>query len=166
MASNEFMNIEPGLVLYGPERSHDAVAAPFVDARSAGVDRVLAVLRQLLQLDHKLWRNTLLRRLLAFSDAVAILVAIGLLTVVARDVTSTFWLIVFDLVVIVLLRRAIHVGLLEESLEVPIGPELTCPNCGELTARHTFCGQCGISLQALPKARRPTNPPIASEASA
>jgi ribosomal protein L32 len=76
------------------------------------------------------------------------------------------WLIVFDLVVVVLLRRAIHVGLLEESLEVPIGPELTCPNCGELTARHTFCGQCGISLQALPKARRPTSPPIASEASA
>jgi hypothetical protein len=61
------------------------------------------------------------------------------------------WLVAFDLVVIVLLRRAIHVGLLEESLEIPIGPEFTCPNCGARTARHTFCSNCGISLQALPK---------------
>jgi hypothetical protein len=61
------------------------------------------------------------------------------------------WLVAFDLVVLVLLRRAIHVGLLEESLEIPVGPEFACPNCGELTARHTFCGHCGISLQALPK---------------
>jgi hypothetical protein len=63
------------------------------------------------------------------------------------------WLIVFDVVVIVLLRRAMHVGLLEESLEIPIGPEFTCSNCGQHTARHTFCSRCGISLQALPKAR-------------
>jgi hypothetical protein len=61
------------------------------------------------------------------------------------------WLLALDLVVIVFLRRAIHVGLLEESLEIPIGPEFTCPNCGQPTARHTFCGHCGISLQALPK---------------
>jgi hypothetical protein len=61
------------------------------------------------------------------------------------------WLVAFDLVAIVLLRRAIHVGLLEESLEIPIGPEFTCANCGARTARHTFCSNCGISLQALPK---------------
>lgn len=61
------------------------------------------------------------------------------------------WLLAFDLVVVVLLRRAIHVGLLEEALEIPIGPPITCPDCGQLTARHTFCGQCGVSLQALPK---------------
>ena len=53
------------------------------------------MLRQLLQLDHKLWRNTLLRRLLAFSDAVAILTAIGLLTVVAHDSSTAYWLIAF-----------------------------------------------------------------------
>lgn len=61
------------------------------------------------------------------------------------------WLVALDLVVIVLLRRAIHVGLLEESLEIPVGPEFTCSNCGAQAARHTFCSNCGISLQALPK---------------
>jgi hypothetical protein len=75
------------------------------------------------------------------------------------------WLAAFDLVVIVMLRRAIHVGLLEEALEIPIGPELTCPNCGEQTARHTFCGNCGISLQALPKARDRGPAPIGGPAS-
>lgn len=68
------------------------------------------------------------------------------------------WLVAFDLVVIVLLRRAIHVGLLEESLEIPVGPEFSCPNCGGQTLRHTFCGRCGISLQALPKARAQPGP--------
>ena len=57
-----------------------------------------------------------------------------------------------------LLRRAIHVGLLEESSETPIGAAFTCPNCGHLTARHTFCGHCGISLQALPKPPGRTQP--------
>jgi hypothetical protein len=75
------------------------------------------------------------------------------------------WLAVFDLVVIIMLRRAIHVGLLEEALEIPIGPELTCPNCGALTARHTFCGNCGISLQALPKTRARRSEPVAVPAS-
>ena len=65
------------------------------------------------------------------------------------------WLTAFDFVVIVMLRRAIHVGLLEEALEIPIGPALICPNCATATPRHTFCVNCGISLQALPKARRP-----------
>jgi hypothetical protein len=61
------------------------------------------------------------------------------------------WLAAFDLVAVSLLRRTIHVGLLEEASEVPIGDELECPNCGHPTARHTFCGHCGVSLQALPK---------------
>jgi hypothetical protein len=60
------------------------------------------------------------------------------------------WLAAFDLVAISLLRRSIHIGLLEESSETPIGGDLVCPNCGHPTARHTFCGYCGISLQALP----------------
>jgi hypothetical protein len=53
-------------------------------------------------------------------------------------------------VAISLLRRSIHIGLLEESSE-PIGGDLVCPNCGHVTARHTFCGHCGIALEALPK---------------
>lgn len=55
-------------------------------------------------------------------------------------------------IAIVLLRRVIHLGLLQEAREIPIGDPITCPNCGKSTPSHTFCGHCGISLRALPKA--------------
>ena len=55
---------------------------------------------------------------------------------------------------LIVLRYLIHVGLMEEAAEIPIGPDIACPNCGEQTPRHTFCGNCGIALQALPKARQ------------
>jgi len=61
------------------------------------------------------------------------------------------WLVAFDLVAISLLRRTIHVGLLEESSEIAGDDDIVCPNCGRPTSRHTFCRDCGISLQALPK---------------
>jgi hypothetical protein len=53
------------------------------------------------------------------------------------------------------LRVVIHFGLLEEAREVEIGPSLRCPNCGQETPHHTFCGNCGISLAALPRRARP-----------
>jgi hypothetical protein len=62
-------------------------------------------------------------------------------------------LIVLDLVALLWLRRTIHLGLLEEASEVEIGPEIECPNCGARTAKHSFCSNCGVALQALP--RRP-----------
>ena len=63
------------------------------------------------------------------------------------------WLVALDLVALILLRRAIHLGLLEEAGERAIGPDVRCANCGAMTATHTFCNNCGISLKALPKAR-------------
>lgn len=89
---------------------------------------------------------------------VALGLAFGL--VVAGTVTETvlpagLWLAVLavlDVVAIVLLRQALHVGLLEEASERPLGPEITCANCGARTVSHTFCGHCGIALAALPHA--------------
>jgi hypothetical protein len=62
-------------------------------------------------------------------------------------------LVVLDLVGLVLLRRALHVGLLEDSGEHEIGEPITCANCGEQTPVHTFCANCGVSLHALPKGK-------------
>ena len=63
------------------------------------------------------------------------------------------FLVVLDLAALSLLRAALHVGLLEEAGEQAIGPEIRCANCGAMTATHTFCGNCGIALRALPSAR-------------
>jgi hypothetical protein len=49
------------------------------------------------------------------------------------------------------LRLIIHLGLLDEAGEMAIGPPVRCANCGRMTPRHTFCGDCGVALRALPK---------------
>jgi ribosomal protein L32 len=89
----------------------------------------------------------------------AVAVGISALLIIAGAIGETLmapglwlaWLVALDLVGLILLRRAMHVGLLEEADEIEIGPEITCANCGARTASHTFCGNCGIALKALPK---------------
>lgn len=61
---------------------------------------------------------------------------------------------------LVWLRATIHLGLLEEANEADIGPPIRCPNCGRMTPGHTFCGWCGISLQAAPHAKPITSAPV------
>jgi ribosomal protein L32 len=60
-------------------------------------------------------------------------------------------LIFLDVVALMALRVIIHLGLMQEAAERSIGPDVTCPNCGEQTAHHTFCSNCGYSFAALPK---------------
>ncbi len=52
---------------------------------------------------------------------------------------------------LVWLRTTIHLGLMEEAHEAEIGPPMRCANCGRMTPGHTFCGWCGVSLQAQPR---------------
>jgi hypothetical protein len=72
-------------------------------------------------------------------------------------IATGWWLlclVALDALALVWLRRVIHLGLLEESAQIPpIGAPITCANCGAQTPRHTFCANCGIALQALPKLR-------------
>lgn len=99
------------------------------------------------------------RRALGALGQPAIALAVAVALVVAGTVTETFlpagaWLgclVVLDLVGLTLLRRAIHLGLLEESAEREIGPDIRCANCGAVTAQHSFCAACGVALKALPK---------------
>jgi hypothetical protein len=65
------------------------------------------------------------------------------------------WVALLAAAAVILLRRVIHLGLVEEAGEVDIGPDVLCANCHRPTPRHTFCGQCGIALRALPKPRTP-----------
>ncbi len=90
------------------------------------------------------------------------LVAASILVVagsIGQPLLSSGWwlasLIVLDVIALLWLRRVLHIGLLQEASEIEIGPEITCANCGAQTARHSYCSNCGISLQALPKERRP-----------
>ena len=85
--------------------------------------------------------------------ATVLVVAAGLARVELGRLTALVVLLGLAALALLWLRHVIHVGLLQESLEQAIGPEITCANCGARTPQHTFCHNCGISLRALPKAR-------------
>jgi hypothetical protein len=88
---------------------------------------------------------------LPLAGAVAVLAALG-----QRELPIGAWLatlVVLAGLTLVWLRMTLRIGLLQEASEKPIGPDVTCPNCGSQTPEHTFCSTCGISLQATPKDR-------------
>lgn len=92
--------------------------------------------------------------LLALLASSALLVAAPAGLQVLDRTPGLIWVAALAAAALILLRRAIHLGLLEEADETGIGPDIQCANCHRPTPRHTFCGQCGIALRALPKAPR------------
>jgi ribosomal protein L32 len=51
------------------------------------------------------------------------------------------------------LRQVIHVGLLEEALQIEDSPVIVCANCSHRTRKGRFCEYCGIAMAALPSSR-------------
>lgn len=93
--------------------------------------------------------------------AVALVVAAGLARLALGRVAALALLLTLAALALVWLRQVLHVGLLQEAAEIPIGPEIVCANCGVHTPQHMFCRNCGISLRALPKARTAEGVPAA-----
>ena len=52
---------------------------------------------------------------------------------------------------LLLMRRAIHLGLMEEANDAEPGDVVACSNCGRPTPVHSFCSACGVAQRALPK---------------
>lgn len=95
----------------------------------------------------------------ALLGALLLLTVAGLAKTLLTLIPATLVLAVVALVAILWLRRALHLGLVQESREIDGQGTIRCANCGMVTPEHTFCGQCGISLRALPRpARREAEP--------
>jgi hypothetical protein len=86
--------------------------------------------------------------------AAALFVAAGLARTVLPLIPATAVLALLAALALLWLRAALHLGLLQESREIRVQRSIVCPNCGHITAEHTFCGNCGISLRALPRGVR------------
>ncbi|MEP7158347.1 MAG: zinc ribbon domain-containing protein [Chloroflexota bacterium] len=91
---------------------------------------------------------------LALAGAIVLVVVAGLAGSLLTLIPTTVVLAMVALVALLWLRRALHLGLLQELREVTEARSITCPNCGRETPEHDFCGQCGIALRALPRPRR------------
>lgn len=85
---------------------------------------------------------------------VAALSAAALGRLLLTSLAALAWLLVLTALALTWMRMLIHLGLLQEMAEIPIGSPIACPDCGQLTAQHSFCSACGISLRAVPRARR------------
>jgi len=83
-----------------------------------------------------------------------LIVAAGVVKTLLPLIPATVLLAPLAALALLWLRAALHLGLMQESREVPVGRTIVCPNCGHATPEHTFCGNCGISLRALPKGER------------
>jgi hypothetical protein len=86
--------------------------------------------------------------------AAAALIVAALAQQFLTNVLALVVYLVLDAVALIWLRRVLHLGLMEEAAEIETGEEITCANCGQRTPRHAFCINCGVSLLALPKAKR------------
>lgn len=95
------------------------------------------------------------RPILAALAGGGLLVVAGLARSALDPVTTLLVELVVGAIALLWLRVVIHFGLMQEAREVEIGPSLRCPNCGQETPHHTFCGNCGISLAALPRRAQP-----------
>jgi RsiW-degrading membrane proteinase PrsW (M82 family)/RNA polymerase subunit RPABC4/transcription elongation factor Spt4 len=88
--------------------------------------------------------------------AVAALVAQGILGAGAIVLIQPWQLLVLymvtALVLLLLVRFALHTMLLAEAVEVEIGALFPCSHCHHLVPRMAFCPNCGVATLATPKA--------------
>jgi hypothetical protein len=138
-----------------------AVALPVIAAGAIGSAVGAFWLRYRSPVRDRAALGTAGRPIIAVILAAGLLVAAALATYLPGPIVSAVVQLAIAAVALLWLRRTLHVGLLQEAFEIEIGDEITCANCGKPTRRHTFCGNCGISLHALPKGRpeRPSGKP-------
>jgi hypothetical protein len=87
----------------------------------------------------------------AVAFAAVLLVGAALLQIGLDRWAALAALVGLDLVALIWLRGLIHVGLIEEDVEVLDAPPVHCPNCGRTAPAQRFCSYCGVARRALPK---------------
>jgi hypothetical protein len=99
------------------------------------------------------------RPVVAVISAAALLVVAGLAKTLLPLIPATIVLALIAGLALLWLRATLHLGLQQESREIPVSRSIVCPNCQHSTPEHTFCGHCGVALRALPRSARPQETP-------
>lgn len=100
-------------------------------------------------------RGAIASRSIAVGAAVIVQVGLGIADVTLVDSRLQFVLwTVAAIVLIVLVRLALHEVLLTEAQQIVIGEELVCSHCHAIVPSMPFCPNCGIARRATPKIGR------------
>ncbi len=135
-----------------------AVAAPVLAAAAVGAASAAFWLRFRAPVRDRRALGVVGRPEIAVVAAAGLVVAGSLGQLLLPKFAALVVYLVLDAVALVCLRMVLHLGLLEESAEIEVGPDIVCANCGHTTPAHSFCINCGISLLALPKRPGPAGP--------
>jgi hypothetical protein len=131
-----------------------AIAAPVLAAALMSATAAAFWLRYRAPVRDRNALGMLGRPAVALAVSAAVLVVAALAQLHLPDFVALIVYVVLAAGALVWLRRVLHLGLLEEAAEIETGADIQCANCGATTPRHSFCINCGISLLALPNARR------------
>src|SRR6266540_1204396 len=131
-----------------------AIAAPILAAAVIGATGAAFWLRYRSPVRDRDALGVLGQPVIALLAAAVVLIVAALGQLYLPDFLALILYLVLDAVTLVWLRRVLHLGLREEAAEIETGPDIRCANCGATTPRHSFCINCGVSLLALPNARR------------
>jgi hypothetical protein len=135
-----------------------AIAVPVLSAAVMGAVGAAFWLRYRSPVRDRQALGVLGRPAVALVAAAAVLIVAALGQLLLPDILGLVLYVVLDVVALLWLRRVLHLGLLQEAAEIETGPDIQCANCGATTPRHAFCINCGVSLLALPNARRRERP--------
>jgi hypothetical protein len=131
-----------------------AVLQPVIAAGSIGAATAAVWLRYRAPVRDRDALGPLGSPVIAVVAAMGLVVAAGLARTGLALIPESIVLLAIAAVALLWLRRALHLGLIEELHELEEAPVVRCPNCGRGTPDVGFCGHCGISLMAVPRARR------------
>jgi hypothetical protein len=131
-----------------------AIAAPLLAAALMSAAAAAFWLRYRAPVRDRNALGILGRPVVALAVAAVVLIVAAQAQLHLPDIVALIVYLVLDALALVWLRRVLHLGLLEEAAEIQTGPDIQCANCGATTPRHSFCINCGVSLLALPNARR------------
>lgn len=75
-------------------------------------------------------------------------------TLVGGLIMALIWYALAVVAALLLLRRVLHVGLIEKGRPLGHGGDMTCPQCGHRVGDVAFCPYCGLALHATTKRKR------------
>jgi ribosomal protein L32 len=82
-------------------------------------------------------------------------IAAALVGLTPRLLLEVLAVLLLIFVLFLYLRLVVHHALLEEAIELEIGPTSPCPNCHRVVPTMVFCPACGMARSAAPKAPPP-----------
>lgn len=133
----------------------DAILIPLLYAATTGL--ICASLWLARDRTERAGRNGLLAFPLALLiGALGIVIPSVGANLLGGNILNLVWYAVVIAILLLLLRRILHTGLIEKARTLATGGEIECPHCHHIVPDAAFCQHCGIALRSIARRDRRT----------